>query len=165
MTILELAQKYHARPGAAELARLFSAAEPRRQELFRRINISPRGTETIVNMRRDLLALLADHPRLEPINADLVHLLASWFNRGFLEMRRIDWRTPALVLEKLIAHEAVHEIHGWTRSAPPSGGDRRCFAFFHPALPDEPLIFVEVALTEGIATAIQPLIDVDAAPV
>jgi malonyl-CoA decarboxylase len=162
--ILQLAQKYHATPGAAELARLFGAAEPRRQELFRRINISPRGTETIVNMRRDLLAMMGEHPHLEPINADLVHLLTSWFNRGFLELRRIDWRTPALILEKLIAHETVHEIHGWTDLRRRLASDRRCFAFFHPALPDEPLIFVEVALTRGIATAIQPLIDVKGEP-
>jgi malonyl-CoA decarboxylase len=163
--ILTLAQKYHASPGPAELSMLFGAAEPRRQELFRRINISPRGTETIVNMRQDLLAMAGDHPRLEPIDADLVHLLASWFNRGFLELRRIDWRTPALILEKLIAHEAVHEIHGWPDLRRRLESDRRCFAFFHPALPDEPLIFVEVALTRGMATAIQPLIDVQIEPV
>jgi malonyl-CoA decarboxylase len=163
--ILTLAQKYHATPGSAELSRLFSAAEPRRQELFRRINFSPRGTETIVNMRRDLLALLGEHPCLEPIDKDLVHLLTSWFNRGFLELRRIDWRTSALILEKLIAHEAVHEIHGWPDLRRRLENDRRCFAFFHPALPDEPLIFVEVALTHGIAAAIQPLIDVQIEPV
>jgi malonyl-CoA decarboxylase len=164
-TILILAQRYHASPGSAELSRLFGATEPRRQELFRRINISPRGTETIVDMRHDLLVLLGEHPYLEPIDADLVHLLASWFNRGFLELRRIDWRTPALILEKLIAHEAVHEIHGWPDLRRRLESDRRCFAFFHPALPEEPLIFVEVALTHGIATAIQPLIDIQIEPV
>ena len=162
--VLQLAQRYHASPGPSELSRLFTAVEPRRQELLRRINLSPRGTETIVDMRRDLLALLADRPQLEPINADLTHLLGSWFNRGFLEMRRIDWRTPALILEKLIAHETVHEIHGWGDLRRRLAADRRCFAFFHPALPDEPLIFVEVALTHGIATAIQPLIDVATIP-
>jgi malonyl-CoA decarboxylase len=157
--ILTLAQKYHASPGPGELSVLFGAVEPRRQELFRRINMSPRGTEAIVNLRQDLLALLREYPRLQPIDADLVHLLGSWFNRGFLELRRIDWRTPALILEKLIVHEAVHEIHGWPDLRRRLESDRRCFAFFHPALPDEPLIFVEVALTHGIATAIQPLID------
>jgi malonyl-CoA decarboxylase len=159
--VLQLAQNYHASRGPADLSKLFSAVEPRRQELFRRINISPRGTETIVNMRSDLLALLTKHPQLEPINADLVHLLGSWFNRGFLELRRIDWRTPALILEKLIQHEAVHEIRGWPDLRRRLESDRRCFAFFHPALPDEPLIFVEVALTQGIATAVQPLIDTE----
>jgi malonyl-CoA decarboxylase len=162
--ILRLAQAYHARPSAAELAKLFPAAEPRRQELFRRINTGPRGTEAIVKMREDLLALLPHHRNLEPINADFIHLLASWFNRGFLELRRIDWRTPALVLEKLIDHEAVHEIRGWPDLRRRLERDRRCFAFFHPALPDEPLIFVEVALTRGMAPAIQPLIDVASAP-
>ena len=163
-TILQLAQQYHAKPGAAELSALFTATEPRRQELFRRINISPYGTETIVSLRRDLLALRSEHPRLEPINADLVHLLSSWFNRGFLEMRRIDWRTSALILEKLIAHEAVHEMHGWPDLRRRLESDRRCFAFFHPALPDEPLIFVEVALTRGIAGSIEPLIDIGSKP-
>jgi len=162
--ILRLAQDYHARPGAAELSKLFPATEPRRQELFRRINTGPRGTETIVEMRKDLLELLPGHRKLEPINADFVHLLSSWFNRGFLELRRIDWRTPALVLEKLITHEAVHEIRGWPDLRRRLERDRRCFAFFHPALPDEPLIFVEVALTRGMAPSIQPLIDLTSAP-
>jgi hypothetical protein len=95
------------------------------------------------------------------LDADLKHLFASWFNRGFLELRRIDWQSPAAVLEKLIAYEAVHEIEGWDdlwrRLAP----DRRCFAFFHPALPGEPLIFVEVALVEGLATSMPPLLSQD----
>jgi malonyl-CoA decarboxylase len=162
--ILALAQAYHANPSPAELAKLFPAAEPRRQELFRRINMSPRGTEAIVGMRHDLLRLLPRNETLEPINADLLHLLSSWFNRGFLELRRIDWRTPALVLEKLITYEAVHEIQGWPDLRRRLERDRRCFAFFHPALPDEPLIFVEVALTQGMAAAIQPLIDLNSKP-
>lgn len=160
--VLQLAQQYHAHPGPAELARLFPKVEPLRQELFRRINFAPRGIEAIVNMRRDLLALLPEHPTLQPINDDLIHLLSSWFNRGFLTLRRIDWHTPAVVLEKLIAHEAVHEIHGWADLRRRLEKDRRCFAFFHPALSDEPLIFVEVALTRGVAKFIQPLIDVTA---
>lgn len=162
--VLRLATEYHAQPSAAQLTKLFRVVEPKRQELFRRINMGPHGTETIVKMRRDLLALMPDHAGLEPLNADLMHLLASWFNRGFLELRRIDWRTPALVLEKLIQYEAVHEIHGWTDLRRRLQDDRRCFAFFHPALPDEPLIFVQVALTSGMAGAIQPLLDVKAAP-
>ncbi len=160
--VLRLATQYHSQPSAAQLTKLFRVAEPKRQELFRRINMGPHGTETIVNLRRDLLTLLPEHPGLEPLNADLMHLLASWFNRGFLELRRIDWRTPALVLEKLIHYEAVHEIHGWTDLRRRLQDDRRCFAFFHPALPDEPLIFVQIALTGGIPGAIQPLLDVDA---
>ena len=159
--ILRLAQAYHDQPGPAELAQLFEVTEPRRQDLFRRINMSPHGTGSIVAMRQDLLRLLPQHPSLEPINTDMLHLLGSWFNRGFLELRRIDWRTPALVLEKLIQYEAVHEIQGWPDLRRRLERDRRCFAFFHPALPDEPLIFVEVALTEGMASAIQPLIDMN----
>jgi malonyl-CoA decarboxylase len=162
--ILRLSRQYHAHPGAAELSKLSLAAEPRRQELFRRINTGPRGTEAIVEMRKDLLALLPKHRKLDPINADLIHLLSSWFNRGFLELRQVDWRTPAIVLEKLIDHEAVHEIRGWPDLRRRLERDRRCFAFFHPALPDEPLIFVEVALTRGMAPSIQPLIDITSEP-
>jgi len=162
--ILRLARQYHARLDATALAQLVPVVEPRRHELFRRINTGLNGTEALVNLRRDLLALLPEHPHLEPINGDLVHLFSSWFNRGFLELRRIDWRTPALVLEKLMAHEAVHEIHGWPDLRRRLERDRRCFAFFHAALPDQPLIFVEVALTRGIARSIQPLIDASAQP-
>jgi malonyl-CoA decarboxylase len=160
--IFRLAKDYHSKRGAAELTRLVRVSEPKRQELFRRINMGPHGTETVVNMRRDLLALLPDHPQLEPINSDMVHLLASWFNRGFLELRRIDWRTPANVLEKLIRYEAVHKIEGWPDLRRRLQRDRRCFAFFHPALPEEPLIFVQVALTRTIPGAIQPLLNIDA---
>jgi malonyl-CoA decarboxylase len=162
--ILRLARQYQAQPDAAALAKLYPAVEPRRHELFRRINAGLHGTEALVNMRRDLLALLPEHPHLEPVNGDLMHLFSSWFNRGFLELRRIDWRTPALVLEKLMEYEAVHEIHGWPDLRRRLERDRRCFAFFHAALPDEPLIFVEVALTRGIAHAIEPLIDANTQP-
>lgn len=162
--VLRLATQYHSERSAAHLTKLFRAVEPKRQELFRRINMGPHGTETIVKMRRDLLAMMPDHAGLEPLNADLMHLLGSWFNRGFLELRRIDWRTPALVLEKLIHYEAVHEIHGWEDLRRRLQDDRRCFAFFHPALPDEPLIFVQVALTAGMPAAIQPLLDIKTAP-
>lgn len=162
--VLRSATEYSSQPTAAHLSKLFRLAEPKRQELFRRINMGPRGTETIVNMRRDLLVLLPENPGLEPINADLIHLLSSWFNRGFLELRRIDWRTPAIVLEKLIHYEAVHEIQGWPDLRRRLQDDRRCFAFFHPALPEEPLIFVQVALTRGLPSAIQPLLDITADP-
>src|ERR1700743_3261906 len=100
---------------------------------------------------------------LKPLDADLRHLFASWFNRGFLELRRIDWNTPAAVLDKLIQYEAVHEIQGWDDLRRRLAPDRRCFGFFHPALPGEPLIFVEVALVDGLAGAIQPLLARDGA--
>jgi len=135
-----------------------SAAEPTRQELLRRMNMSPGGTASLIAMRRDLLAHLRDDPSLQPLEYDLRHLLASWFNRGFLELRRIDWQTPAAVLAKLITYEAVHEIQGWEDLRRRLASDRRCFGFFHPALPGEPLIFVEVALTQGLAASVQPLL-------
>src|ERR1700730_1752939 len=135
--------------GAPALAR---AADPPRQELLRRINMAPGGTGALIAMRSELPAHLHNEPELKLLDADLKHLFASWFNRGFLELRRIDWQSPASVLEKLIAYEAVHEIKGWDDLRRRLAPDRRCFAFFHPALPGEPLIFVEVALVKGLAT-------------
>ena len=152
------AEAYLAAPDAHTASRLFDAAEPARQELLRRMNMSPGGTAALVAMRRDLLARARNDKALRPLDTDLRHLFGSWFNRGFLELRRIDWQTPAATLEKLITYEAVHEIAGWSDLRRRLAPDRRCFAFFHPALPGEPLIFVEVALTEGLATAVQPLL-------
>ncbi len=146
-------------PGDKTLAALRDAVEAPRQELFRRLNMAPTGTATLVRFRERLLKLLPKQPPLRGIDEDLRHLLASWFNRGFLRLERIDWNTPAALLEKLIEYEAVHEIDGWDDLRLRLAADRRCFAFFHPAMPDEPLIFVEVALVEGIPGAIQPLID------
>ena len=159
--VLAAADLYRAKPNSESLAQLFEAVEPPRQELFRRINLAPGGTRLIVQIREDLLKLLPRHPELKPIDTDLHHLLSSWFNRGFLRLERIDWRTPALVLEKLIEHESVHEIRGWDDLHRRLKADRRCFAFFHPALPDEPLIFVEVALTRGLPRSIQSLLHQD----
>lgn len=146
-------------PGDRTLAALRDAVEAPRQELFRRLNMAPTGTATLVRFRERLLKLLPKQSELRGIDEDLRHLLASWFNRGFLRLERIDWNTPAALLEKLIEYEAVHEIDGWDDLRLRLASDRRCFAFFHPAMPDEPLIFVEVALVEGIPGAIQPLID------
>jgi malonyl-CoA decarboxylase len=145
--------------------RLTEAAEPARQELLRRLNMSPGGTAALVAMRKELMTHLRTESELQPLAYDLHHLLNSWFNRGFLEVRRIDWETPAAVLEKIIVHEAVHEIQGWTDLRRRLAADRRCFAFFHPTLPGEPLIFVEVALVKGLATSVEPLLalGVDAA--
>jgi malonyl-CoA decarboxylase len=112
-------------------------------------------------MRRRLLRDLKAQPHWAGIDADMTHLLRSWFNRGFLSLQRIDWRTPALVLEKLMQYEAVHEIQGWRDLRRRLESDRRCFAFFHPALPDEPIIFIEVALTRGMSEQVQPLLDPD----
>lgn len=152
--------------GAEGFAALQKAAEPSRQELLRRLNAAPQGTSRLVALRAKLLKLLRDHPHLATIDSDLRHLLTSWFNRGFLLPTRIDWSTSAEVLEKIIAYEAVHAIDSWDalrlRLVPP---DRRCFAFFHPAMPKEPLIFVEVALMDGIASSIQNVLDEDRAPI
>jgi malonyl-CoA decarboxylase len=135
------------------------ASEPRRHELFRRLNRAPGGTAALVEMREGLLALMNQNPSLAVVDLDFLHLFGSWFNRGFLVLRRIDWSSPAAVLEKIIRYEAVHEISDWDelrRRIDPA--DRRCYAFFHPTLVDEPLIFVEVALTAAAPTAIAPLL-------
>jgi len=153
--------RWQNQPDEASLNALRAAVESPRQEFFRRLNMAPEGTATIVELRRSLLGLLPQHPELRAVDDDMRHLLASWFNRGFLRLERIDWNTPAAVLEKLIRYEAVHEIDGWDDLRLRLAADRRCFGFFHPAMPDEPLIFVEVALVEGMADAIAPLIAKD----
>ena len=140
---------------------LQQAVESPRQELFRRWNIAAGGTATLLAMRKRLLATVKTHPDRAAIDADLLHLFRSWFNRGFLVLQRIDWRTAAVILERLIEYEAVHQIQGWHDLRRRLEADRRCFAFFHPALPDEPLIFIEVALTRGLAADVHPLIDPD----
>ena len=153
---------YERVPSKASYRAFMTAAEPRRQELFRRLNMVPGATGTLVNMRADLLRLGKNDPELDALDLDLQHLFASWFNRGFLVLRPINWESPAHILEKIIAYEAVHAIQSWDdlrRRLEPA--DRRCFAFFHPSMPDEPLIFVEVALTKGIANSIQALLAED----
>jgi len=135
------------------------AAEPPRQELIRRLNQVPGATGQLVSMRTDLIRMGQDDPELRALDLDFRHLFSSWFNRGFLVLRPINWESPAHILEKIIAYEAVHAIDSWEdlrRRLEPS--DRRCFAFFHPAMPDEPLIFVEVALTKGVASSVQDLL-------
>ncbi|MGA9512934.1 MAG: malonyl-CoA decarboxylase, partial [Pseudolabrys sp.] len=147
-------------PSDLTAAEVHAASEPRRQELFRRLNLAPGGTVALVRMREQLMDSLGHRQKdLAAVDADFVHLFSSWFNRGFLVLRHIDWSTPAIVLEKIIRYEAVHEIRGWDdlrrRIDPP---DRRCYAFFHPALVDDPLIFVEVAVEREIPGAIAPIL-------
>ncbi|CAH0991165.1 hypothetical protein SIN8267_01267 [Sinobacterium norvegicum] len=156
--ILRCAESYRGDSSEQNLNALKQAIASPRLQLFRRINMSATGTPTLVQMRSYLQRLLKDNPSLRPIDDDLKYLLKSWFNRGFLKIRSIDWKTPAHILEKLIAYEAVHEMNGWDDLRRRLADDRRCFAFFHPALEDEPLIFVEVALVKGLATAVQPLL-------
>jgi malonyl-CoA decarboxylase len=163
--VLEAAEQYAATPTVQTLKNLTSAAEPPRQELLRRLNRAPGGTALIVQMRRQLLRVLPLHPQLAAVEADFFHLLSSWFNPGFLEMQQVDWNSPAQLLEKIIQHEAVHAIDGWDDLRRRLQPDRRCFAFFHPQLPAEPLIFVEIALVPQMPTAIAPLIEKAAQPV
>jgi len=154
------AESYLADATAEAAAALAQAADPPRQELLRRMNMAPGGTAALVEMRRQLLGKLKLHAAWGAVDTDLLRVLRSWFNRGFLRLERIDWRTSALVLEKLIQYEAVHAIAGWTDLRRRLEADRRCFAFFHPQLPDEPIIFIEVALTRGMSTQVQPLLDI-----
>src|SRR6201981_686009 len=152
-------------PGDGRGSDLHFASEPRRQELIRRLNRAPGGTADLVAMRSALFTHMNGRKDLAALDRDVVHLLGSWFNRGFLVLRRIGWVTPPNILKKIIRYEAVHEIRDWDdlrRRIDPV--DRRCYAFFHPALPDAPLIFVEVALTETIPQAIAPLLAVDRQP-
>ena len=146
-------------PSKATYQAFAEASEPKRQELARRLNQVPGATGQLVKLRKDLLGMVKDRPKLGPLDVDLKHLFSSWFNRGFLVLRPINWSSPADILEKIIAYEAVHAIHSWDdlrlRLKPT---DRRCFGFFHPSMPDEPLIFVEVALTKGIPNSIQELL-------
>ena len=157
--VMMAAHHFSAEANARNYIKLQRVTEPPRQELFRRLNRASNGTAALVEMRRDLLQLLEKQPELTAVDFDLRHLLSSWFNPGFLKMHRVDWKSPAEVLEKLIQHEAVHEIDGWDDLRRRLQPDRRCFAFFHPQLPDEPLIFVEVALLPEIPEAIGPLVD------
>jgi malonyl-CoA decarboxylase len=169
--VREAAEAYLKAPSETALSRLQAAVESPREEFFRRLNLAPGATAEIVAMRRDLLRQPTAEPALNAVDADLRRLLDSWFNRGFLVLRRIDWQTPAAILEKIIAYEQVHEMQGWDdlrRRLHPT--DRRCFAFFHPSLIDEPVIFVEVALTREIPHTIssvlkeQPKSDNEAEP-
>ena len=156
------ADAYRYDPTPQNLIQLQQVVDSARQELFRRLNMAAGGTAALVEMRRQVLRGLKQHPAWNAIDADLLHLFRSWFNRGFLRLERIDWRTPAIVLEKLIEYEAVHAVQGWRDLRRRLEGDRRCFAYFHPQLRDEPLIFIEVALTRGISAHVQPLLDINA---
>jgi len=162
--VLAAAEAYRKDGNPAALRKLGEAVEAPRQELLRRLNMAPGGTRVIVRLRERLLGHLAEEPGLRAVDADFQHLLGSWFNRGFLYLERIDWNSPASLLEKIKHYEAVHEIANWSDLRRRLAPDRRCFAFFHPALPDEPLIFIEVALGRELASSIQPIIDPEAVP-
>ncbi len=151
--------RWTATSGEAAASDIHYASEPRRQELFRRLNRAPGATAALVAMRADLIEAMRADRGLMVLDRDFLHLFASWFNRGFLVLRRIDWSSPAAILDKIILYEAVHEIRDWNDLRRRIDSvDRRCYAFFHPALVDEPLIFVEVALTLTPPAAIAPLL-------
>jgi len=156
--ILSAADSYRDQPDLKNLWTLNRVVEAPRQKLFRRINMVPGGTRTLVAMRGHLLPMLRDKPALKGIDSDMKHLFISWFNKGFLELRKIDWSSPAMVLEKIIDYEAVHEINGWDDLRSRLREDRRCFAFFHPALANDPLVFVEIALTDSVPGDLSPLL-------
>ena len=157
--VIDAAREYASERSPEALENLTRTSEPRRQELMRRLNQVPGATEKLVHMREDLLPLVREQPEFAVVDSDFEHLFSSWFNRGFLVLKPIDWRTPANILEKIIEYEAVHAINDWDdlrRRLQPK--DRRCFAFFHPVMPEEPLIFVEVALTKGMPDSIETLL-------
>jgi malonyl-CoA decarboxylase len=139
------------------LSDLFKVSEGSRRELFRRINMAPNGTSKIVSLREDLLKILKDNSEFKALDNDLRHLFRAWFNPGFLKLEKITWDTKAAVLEKIIKYERVHQIKDMNELKRRLGEDRRFFSYFHPALEDEPIIFVQVALTNGLGKSIQEL--------
>ena len=157
--IIAAAKAYKSDQSLRNYQQLFSEVESPRKNLFQRINMSLRGIAMLVRLREDLQVYLSDHPELKLVDQDLQSLFTSWFNRGFLELRKIDWNSPADILEKLIAYEAVHAIKDWDDLRSRLEGDRTVYAFFHPLLENEPLIFVEVALVDGLANSVQAILD------
>lgn len=151
-------EKYRADPSPANVQLVNRASLPARRQIFQVLNMTPNGTLKLIAMRSDLLCLLETHNDLKAVDRDLEILFGAWFNRGFLSLEQIDWKTPAFILEKLIRYEAVHEITGWNDLRRRVSSGRRCYAFFHPALPNEPIIFVQVALANGLAGSIDQLI-------
>ena len=153
----EAIKVYSQSPNEKNLSKLFITAEGKRRELFRRMNIAPNGTSIIVKLREDLLNFLHDNKNLEYLDFDLRHLFKAWFNPGFLKLERITWKTKALILEKIIKYERVHLMKDMNDLKRRLGEDRRFFSYFHPALEDEPIIFVQVALTKGLGKSIQEI--------
>ena len=161
--VVKAAEEYSTNKNQKNLQGLSKAAEPKWIELFRRLNATPNGTHRLIELREKIrLIQKQNNNQLKPLDAGLLKLFKYWFNPSFLVLEKIDWSTPANILEKIIEYEAVHEINSWkdlrSRLAP---NDRQCFAFFHPLVPEDPLIFVEVALTKEIPTSIQNIIKID----
>ncbi|MCF8366899.1 MAG: malonyl-CoA decarboxylase [Bacteroidales bacterium] len=158
MTEIQSAAKHFIQlPNEENLSMLSKKLKTNRRKLFSRMIMASEGAHVVVKLREDLLGFIPQHPELKGMDEDLKSLLKSWFNPGFLVLRKIDWNTEAAILEKIIEYEAVHDIKNWDDLKQRLGNDRRCFAYFHPSLEDEPLIFVEVALTKGISSSIQDI--------
>ena len=161
-TLSKASKEYSANKTQQNLQKISQSSEPQWVELFRRLNTTPNGTVRLVRLREKIRSLVKSNPDIAFFDSSLLSLFKSWFNPSFLVLEKIDWSTPANILEKIIEYEAVHEINSWddlrARLAPE---DRRCFAFFHPLIPDEPLIFVEVALCNEIPKSINEVIKID----
>ncbi len=155
--VAEAIETYQKTQNDKNLYNLFITSEGKRRELFKRMNMAPNGISTIVSLREDLLKVLGEHKDLKPLDDDLRELFKSWFNPGFLKLAKITWDTKAAVLEKIMKYERVHEIKDMDELKRRLGEDRRFFSYFHPALEDEPIIFVQVALTNGLGKSIQEI--------
>ena len=155
--VAEAIETYQKTQNDKNLYKLFITSEGKRRELFKRMNMAPNGISTIVSLREDLLKVLGEHKDLKPLDDDLRELFKSWFNPGFLKLAKITWDTKAAVLEKIMKYERVHEIKDMDELKRRLGEDRRFFSYFHPALEDEPIIFVQVALTNGLGKSIQEI--------
>ena len=155
--VSEAIDTYQKTQNDKNLYNLFITSEGKRRELFKRMNMAPNGISTIVSLREDLLKVLGEHKDLKPLDDDLRELFKSWFNPGFLKLAKITWDTKAAVLEKIMKYERVHEIKDMDELKRRLGEDRRFFSYFHPALEDEPIIFVQVALTNGLGKSIQEI--------
>ena len=153
----EAIEKYTKSQNENTLSNLFKVSEGKRRELFRRMNMAPNGTAVIVALREDLIRILKDNKELSELDNDLRHLFRAWFNPGFLKLSKITWDTKAAVLEKIIKYERVHHMKDMNELKRRLGEDRRFFSYFHPALDDEPIIFVQVALTNGLGRSIQEI--------
>lgn len=155
--VTEAIENYQKTQNDKNLYKLFVTSEGKRRELFKRMNMAPNGISTIVSLREDLLKILDENKELVPLDDDLRELFKSWFNPGFLKLAKITWETKAVVLEKIMKYERVHEIKDMDELKRRLGEDRRFFSYFHPALEDEPIIFVQVALTNGLGKSIQEI--------
>jgi len=153
----EVIEIYKNSQNEKNLSNLFNVSEGSRRELFRRMNMAPNGTAIIVSLREDLLKILQNNNEFIALDNDLRHLFRAWFNPGFLKLEKITWDTKAAILEKIIKYERVHQIKDMNELKRRLGEDRRFFSYFHPALEDEPIIFVQVALTNGLGKSIQKL--------